>query len=108
MEMIMPKLRNATSDLGAMAQYLARKCVIHSPQAELDKDVASGARDKMPRFGKNKEHKGSEVYMLAERGQTGDPNQFVAISPLGRAVKVTLEEVNLEELNKDQFKAVGG
>lgn len=103
----MPKLRNASTDVGAMAQYLARKCVIHSPQAELDKDVASGARDKMPRFGKNKEHEGAKVYMLGERGKTEEPNQFVALSPMGRAIKVTVEEINPEDLDHELFQAVG-
>jgi hypothetical protein len=101
----MPKLRNASTDIGAMTQYLARKCVIHSPQAELDKDAK--ARQKMPRFGTNKEHKGSKVYLLAERGSKAEPHQFVALSPLGRAIKVTVEEINPEELHEDLLKAVG-
>lgn len=103
----MPKLRNAKTDLGAMTQYLARKCVIHSPQAELDLDAT--AKKSAPRFGTNNIHKGAQVHMLKKRGAEKDaePNEFVALSPSGRAIKVTLEEVNPDELNKDLFAKVG-
>lgn len=97
----MPKLRNAMSDVGKMTQYLARKCVIHSPQAELD--LKGEDHLKAPRFGKSELHKGSKVWMLRH----GDSNQFVAISPKGRAMKVTVEEVNPETLDHDTFVAVG-
>lgn len=53
----MAKLRNAKTDLGKMAQYLARKCVIHSPQAELDWDAETTAK-KGQRFGKNEHYEG--------------------------------------------------
>lgn len=98
----MPKLRNATSDVGKMAQYLARKCVIHMPQAELDMS-ADDLKSKSQRFGTNKHYKGSEVHMLRDE----DSHQFVAISPGGRAMLVSVEEVNVEELDKDTFQKVG-
>lgn len=88
----MPKLRNATTDVGAFTQYLARKCVIHSPQAELD--LKGKKREKAPRFGTNHIHKGSEVHMLG-RGPEAEANQFIAVSPHGRVMKVTVEEVGL-------------
>lgn len=103
----MPKLRNAKTDMGKMAQYLARKCVIHGPQSELDLD-AEGL-ESAPRFGKKASfHKGAKVHMLANRGAPdAEPNEFVALSPLGRAVKVTLEEINPEDLNEELFQKVG-
>lgn len=105
----MAKLRNAHTDVGAMAQYLARKCVIHSPQAELDLP-AGEVRAKSPRFGKNADHfKGAEVHMIKTRGADAEaePNTFVAISPKGRAIKVTVEEINPDELNPELYAAVG-
>jgi len=98
----MPKLRNATSDLGMFTQYLARKCVIHSPQAELDMQ-GDEREQKSQRFGKNEHYKGSRVHMLRD----GDSSQFVAISPEGRAMRVTVEEVDMDELNEEDFKEVG-
>lgn len=102
----MPKLRNASTDLGKMSQYLARKCVIHSPQAELDlnaKELASS-----PRFGTKAPHfKGATVKMIAPREAGAEPNEFVAISPKGRAIKVTLEEIDPSELDTDKLLKVG-
>lgn len=102
----MPKLRNATTDIGGMAQYLARKCIIHSPQAELDIADAT-ARQKAPRFGKSDIHKGSQVHMVNDRGATGEPNKFVAISPGGRGILVTLTEINPEEIEPELLGKVG-
>lgn len=103
----MPKLRNATTAIGAMTQYLARKCVIHSPQAELDVVIGSAAHDKMPRFGKNKKHERSAVHMLAERGSASEPTSFLVVSPKGRAMKVTVEEVAMSDMEPGLFRAVG-
>lgn len=101
----MPKLRNASTDVGKMTQYLARKCVIHSPQAELDLDLE--ALSKSPRFGKKAPHfKGSKVHMLG-RADGEEPNQFVAISPRGRLIRVTVEEVSSREIDSDTFAKVG-
>lgn len=91
-----------------MTQYLARKCVIHSPQAELD--LNSEELAKSPRFGKNADHfKGAEVHMIKNRDAAlgEEPNTFVAISPKGRAIKVTVEEINPDELYEEDFAAVG-
>jgi len=103
----MGKLRNAKTDVGAMAQYLARKCVIHSPQAELDLDAK--AKKTAPRFGKSDIHEGSKVHMLKKRGAAKDeePNEFVAMSPTGRAIKVTVEEIDPTEISEDLFAKVG-
>lgn len=102
----MPKLRNATTDLGKFTQYLARKCVIHSPQAELDLD--KDALAKSPRFGTKAPHfKGSEVHMLAHTDRISEPHEFVAISPKGRAMKVTVEEINPENVETERFQKVG-
>lgn len=103
----MPKLRNASTDVGKMAQYLARKCVIHSPQAELD--IARNPKFKGRRFGKSEDYNGAQVWMLtrqdAAKGE--EPNEFIAISPKGRAMKVTVEEVNPSEFDESSFKKVG-
>jgi hypothetical protein len=96
------KLRNATTQVGQMAQYLARKCVIHSPQAELDM-TEDERRKKGQRFGKNKHYEGARVHMLRDT----DSPQFVAISPGGRAMVVTVEEVDLDTLDEADFKEVG-
>lgn len=101
----MPKLRNSTTDLGSFTQYLARKCVIHSPQAELD--LVGDSREKAPRFGKSEIHEGSQVHMIKPRDSKDEPNTFVAISPKGRAMKVTVEEVNANDLIPELFAAVG-
>lgn len=101
----MTKLRNATSDVGKMAQYLARKCVIHSPQAELD--MSDNKEFKAKRFGKNEHYEGSKVHMLASRDPAMEPDTFVAISPRGRAMKVTVEEIDPGDFNEDQLKNVG-
>lgn len=101
----MAKLRNATTDIGKMAQYLARKCVIHAPQAELD--IAANPEFKAKRFGKNKHYEGTQVHMLGERGSDREPNTFIAMSPKGRAIKVTLEEINPDDLNEELFSDVG-
>lgn len=98
----MAKLRNAASDVGMFTQYLARKCVIHSPQAELDM-VGADREKKGKRFGKNEHYEGSRVHMLRDE----DSSQFVAVSPAGRAMLVTVEEVDLDSLNEDDFKDVG-
>ena len=98
----MPKLRGATTDIGKFTQYLARKCVIHSPQSELDWDEEETAK-KSKRFGKNKHYAGSRVHMLRD----ADTTQFVAISPGGRVMQVTVEEVDMEDLNEEDFKDVG-
>ena len=98
----MPKLRNAKTDLGAFTQYLARKCCIHSPQAELD--LKGDTRQKAPRFGKSDLHKGAKVYMMRD---ADDGSQFVAISPGGRAMLVTCEEVDPDTLDENDFKKVG-
>ena len=103
----MPKLRNANTDVGMMAQYLARKCVIHSPQAELDMVAGSSERQKMPRFGKNKKHGGAKVHMLKNRDPHAEPQEFVAIAPGGRAMRVFVEEVNPDELSPEDFLQVG-
>jgi len=104
----MPKLRNATTDIGKMTQYLARKCVIHSPQAELDWS-AEETKTKSKRFGKNEHYKGSQVKMLSERdSKEREPNQFVAFSPKGRAIKVTVEEINPETVDEKLLSKVGG
>lgn len=104
----MAKLRNASTDVGKMSQYLARKCVIHSPQAELDIGVTEGF--KTQRFGENEHYKGSQVHMIKRRGQPEDvePNEFVAISPSGRAMKVTVEEIDPTTFDKAEFAKVGG
>jgi len=102
-----PKLRNAETDLGKMAQYLARKCVIHSPQAELD--LSATDLEKSPRFGTDAPHfKGAQVYMLTRGGEGAEePCEFLAISPKGRAMKVTVEEVNPEDFDEEGFAEVG-
>ena len=98
----MAKLRNATSDIGKFTQYLARKCVIHSPQSELDWDEDT-VKQKGQRFGTNPHYKGSKVYMMRD----SDTTQFVAMSSAGRVMQVTVEEVSMEDLNEEDFKAVG-
>ena len=103
----MAKLRNAKTDTGKMTQYLARKCVIHSPQAELDLDA--NKKFKPQRFGKNKHYEGSAVHMVKRRGTPADvePNEFVAISPAGRAMKVTIEEIDPSTFDETEFAEVG-
>ena len=103
----MAKLRNADSDVGKMAQYLARKCVIHSPQAELD--MADNPAFKGKRFGKNRHYEGSTVYMVKRSGDEAklEPNEFIAVSPGGRAMKVTVEEVNPLNYDKSALAGVG-
>lgn len=98
----MPKLRNAASDVGKMAQYLARKCVIHKPQAELDMN-AEDLETKSKRFGTNEHYEGARVHMLRD----ADTSQFVAVSPRGRAMLVTVEEVDPDTLDETTFKDVG-
>lgn len=99
----MPKLRGASTDLGAMTQYLARKCKIHKPHAELDLTVEG--KKAAPRFGTSDIHKGAEVHMLVT-SESREPNQFVAISKNGRAMLVTLEEVDPTSLDPDTFGKV--
>lgn len=96
----MAKLRNAKTSTGKIAQYLARKCVIHSPQRELDWE--KGSKRIWPR-GKEGRRAKPAVYMLNDE----EGPSFVAISPGGRAMKVTVEEVNLSELDESSFKKVG-
>lgn len=100
----MPKLRNSTTDVGAFTEYLARKCVIHKPQAELD--VVAKDRAAKPNIYNEKSN--AEVHLMIDpSARDAEPNTFVAISPKGRAMKVTVEEVDPATLYKGNFKKVG-
>ena len=100
----MPKLRNAETDVGRFAQYLARKVAIHKPQGELD--MVPGAREKMPRT--YREAGDHRVHMLHQPGSPyPEPNVFLAVSDNGRAMKVTVEEVDPEAYAPQNFRPVG-
>lgn len=103
----MPKLRNAETPIGAFTEYLARKVKIHQPQVEFDTMGTKGHK-RMPRFGTKQHPKGAEVHMLdSPRNAYDEPNVFIAISPKGRAMKVTVEEVDPDAYPTAHRKAVG-
>lgn len=81
----MPKLRNAQSDIGKFAQWIARKCTNHHPLEELK--LPHSQRDKQdniyPKGGK------ADVFILED----GTESQIV-YEAYGRSFKVSVEEVN--------------
>ena len=80
----MPKLRNASTDIGQFTQWLARKCRNHNPLAEL----GLADRSKAPRMYKPKSK--GDLFIVP-----GEEN-VVVYRAAGRSFTITVEEVSNE------------
>lgn len=80
----MPKLRNATTDIGMFTQWMARKCRNHNPLSELGLNATQ--RTKTPNMYKNAPSK--EVFMVDD----GAEDKMVYMAA-GRAFQVTVTEL---------------
>lgn len=89
----MPKLRNSKSDLGAFAQWVARKVINHNPLVEL----AMSDRSKKPNIYKTDRNGLAQI-----DGRTADKNVIYCFAPGGggslRNFRITVEEVGTADL----------
>ena len=92
----MPKLRNATTDVGKFTQWLGRKCRNHNPLEELM--VVN--RQKLPDRHHPKTRGNLKIVADA------DENKLI-YGAGDRFFKVTVEEIEAEEASQLQAQAVG-
>lgn len=92
----MPKLRNATSDLGMFIQWVGRKCRNHHPLEELGLPVSK-------RPTKNIYKAGAEGAVLT----SADDETVLYYLAGGRVFKLRAEELTEDDLVEKELVAVG-
>lgn len=93
----MPKLRNASTDIGGFAQWLGRKCRNHNPLKEL----GMANRHNLPSRYKEKTH--GDVHVVNADSDTPG----VLYRAGGRAFMLELREIPIEETEGMKLEAVG-
>lgn len=92
----MPKLRNASSDVGMFIQWVGRKCRNHHPLEELGLAVSK-------RPTKN-------IYKASQEGSvltSADDEAVLYYMASGRVFKLRAEEITEEDLIEKELVAVG-
>lgn len=92
----MPKLRNASTDVGAFIQWVGRKCRNHHPLEELG--LAVGQRPT-----KNIYKAGSEGSVLT----SADDESVLYYLASGRVFALRAEEITEDDLAEKELVAVG-